>query len=279
VRYTFGMATMPRYRVDDVPDRDWVIHVQSSWKPAVVGGFVLRFPWHEDGDVLEAVQKSAALSAADDSTDGIENQLSSNVGDYTQLQLEGGIAFGTGEHATTQLCLGWIRNILDKYGEETSLFLDYGAGSGVLGMAACAMSNNRIQSVGVEIDPDAIRIADYNANVNGLEMKSYLPRSLGDDDESASVIMKALHRTTTDVLPESLDGPRYDACAANILAGPLRSLVKTIAGMVRSGGRIGLSGILSYQADDVVQAYSELFDDVKVEREQAGWVLITGTRK
>ena len=71
-------------------------------------------------------------------------------------------------------------------------------------------------------------------------MKSYLPRGLGEDDESASVIMKALHRTDTDVLPEEMDGAEYNACAANILAGPLRSLVGTIAMMVRSGGRIGL---------------------------------------
>ena len=257
------MPSVPRYSVDDVEDKDWVVFVQSSWKPAVVGRFVLRFPWHGDGDVLEAVE---ATYGGDDGGGEGGGAVSGNVEDYVQLQLEGGIAFGTGEHPTTQLCLEWICDTLpsltttiattddddddDDAEQEAPLFLDYGSGSGVLGLAACAISpdnaaHNNLRSIGIDIDPDAVRIASYNARVNGLAMKSYLPPSTiddddGDDYESASVLMKAVYRTDTERLPEGLDGCLYDACAANILAGPLRMLVGRIAGMVRVGGKIGL---------------------------------------
>jgi ribosomal protein L11 methyltransferase len=119
------------------------------------------------------------------------------------------------------------------------MFLDYGAGSGVLGMAACLL-NDQIQSVGIEIDADAIRIADVNAETNKVNMKSYLPRNLGSDDESASLIMKAIKRSSVETQPEDLDGPIFDACAANILAGPLISLAETISKIIRPGGYLGL---------------------------------------
>mmetsp|Transcript_6295 Transcript_6295/g.7258 ORF Transcript_6295/g.7258 Transcript_6295/m.7258 type:complete len:201 (+) Transcript_6295:283-885(+) len=197
---------------------------------------------------------------------------------YTELLLEGGIAFGTGEHPTTQLCLEFITELVKDDDESIDLFLDYGAGSGVLGMAACKLKPE-LEAIGVEIDADAIRIADANSAENGVNMKSYLPRHLGDDNESASLIMKAMQRSSGDVLPEELDGPCFDACAANILAGPLISLAETIASMLKPGARLGLSGILEWQGEDVVEAYSIYFDDVKVEDERGGWVLVTGTRK
>ena len=264
--------------VGDVPDRDWVIHVQSSWEPIAVSGFVLRFPWHTDEDVA----KTAAAAAADGVSRGGEDE---GVGGDpppapVEIRLEGGVAFGTGEHPTTRLCLGFLRDAVLVSGARK--VLDYGAGSGVLGLAACALSRD-VTAVGVEIDVDAVRIADYNAGTNGLRMKSYLPpaRLLGEDgadSESASVIMKGLVRAEAqETLPEEWDGPVFDACAANILAGPLISLVGTISGLIRPGGRIGLSGILASQAERVVGAYEEYFDDVEVVGEEGGWVLITGT--
>ena len=261
IRTAFDLGVSPRFEVDDVPDLDWVKVVQSSWKPCVIGGFVLRFPWHTEEDVKESVDKFGAGA----------------VSDFEQLLLEGGIAFGTGEHPTTQLCLEWITQVL-KEDESVENFLDYGAGSGVLGMAACKL-NDRVKAVGVEIDLDAIRIADANAVANEVPMRNYLPRQLGNDDESASVIMKAMQRSSVEMMPEELDGPRFDACAANILAGPLCSLSETIASMLRPGARLGLSGILEWQGEDVVEAYTQYFDDVKVEKEKGGWVLVTGVRK
>jgi ribosomal protein L11 methyltransferase len=244
------------YEVNAVPDRDWVIHVQQSWNPILVEGIVLRFPWHTDEDVAKIA--------------GDEQNLA-------ELQLEGGVAFGTGEHPTTQLCLSWVQNVL-RNNKVTSL-MDYGAGSGVLGLAACAF-NKSVKSIGVDIDVDAVRVANANAVVNGLNMQNYLPpleESMAS--ESQSVLVKAYQKEYEQILPSSLNAPVHDACVANILAGPLVTLAKTLAGLVKPGGALGLSGILIPQANMVVEAYVEYFDDVKVEKESGGWVLITGTRK
>ena len=142
-----------------------------------------------------------------------------------------------------------------------------------------------ITTVGIEIDADAIRIADENARRNDVAMRCYLPDLDTLDGEAASVVMRAMRRgrnmdgrVTT--LPDSLRGIEYDLCAANILALPLVNLAPTIARLVRSpGGEIGLSGVLESQAEAVVGAYREYFDDVGVAEEDGGWVLITGMRK
>ena len=282
IRVTFDLSSTPRYTVDDVPDRDWIIHVQSAWKPIVAHGFVLRFPWHTDEDVVEAL--SNALSSESDSPGGSAP---------TAITLQGGIAFGTGEHPTTRLCLGFLSAAVRQGGARR--ILDYGCGSGVLGLAACALSED-VTAVGVDIDVDAVAIANANAGINGdLPMESYLPpdrmlgRTASADPESASIAMRGAAAAAAQdqkgevqrqpqPLPSELDTPQYDACAANILAGPLVGLAPTLSNMVRTGGIIGLSGVLSDQADRVVEAYSEFFSDVKVHQEEGGWVLITGTR-
>jgi len=259
VRETFDLETMWIYGVEDLPDRDWVMHVQSSWKPIIVSRFLLRFPWHTSQDVRDALRG--------------QNR------DVIDLQLEGGIAFGTGEHPTTQLCLQWLQDTITRHSPTITRFLDYGSGSGILGLAACALSKN-ITAVGVEIDLDAIQIADYNAEINNLPMKSYLPPLLGTDVASTSIIAKSQLRARSDlVLPQRHIGPFYDACAANILALSLITLADTIAGMLRSGGFLGLSGILHHQSQDVIQAYSSYFDHVHVQNQSGEWVLVTGIRK
>jgi ribosomal protein L11 methyltransferase len=114
-------------------------------------------------------------------------------------------------------------------------------------------------------------------------MKNYLPNIKSLDDEALSVVLRAMQRernkNVIQYLPEELSGQIYDLCVANILAGPLVGLVPTISALVKSGGEIGLSGILSTQADNIVMAYDEFFDDVKVAAEEGGWVLITGKRR
>jgi len=323
VRYTFNLAATPRYTVDDVPDRDWIKHVQESWTPIVTrdSKFVLRFPWHEDSVVMKACQEmerqkmqdamaaqfshgvkreGAVVNFYDDDSDVNKNKQEERA--YVQIELEGGIAFGTGEHPTTRLCLDWVREETEKLlksddSSESINFIDYGAGSGVLGIAAAAVardynqlkqrqeptrSPSSITTVGVEIDADAIRIANDNAKKNGVEMKNYLPDIESLDDEALSVVMRAMQRKRNkdiDTLPEDLNGPVYDLCAANILARPLVGLAPTLAALVKSGGGIGLSGVLAVQAEMVVDAYTEFFNDVKVADEENGWVLITGTRK
>jgi ribosomal protein L11 methyltransferase len=238
----------------------------------VAHGFVLRFPWHEEEDVAEAI-------------DNCDDDLSRD--EYATITLQGGIAFGTGEHPTTRLCLKFLRDTLTADAEESDeespkvrKLLDYGSGSGVLGLAACSLSPE-LSTVGIDIDADAVAIANANAEINGLSMLSYLPAQKvidNGDAESASVMMRGAAANAVETLPSDLDGPIFDACAANILAGPLIGLATTLAGMVKPGGKIGLSGILEAQAQNVVTAYSEFFEDVKVAASEGGWVLITGRR-
>lgn len=247
---------LPDYKMTQVENKDWVLHVQQSWKPIVVDSFVLRFPWHTDEMVQEALAGKEAV----------------------ELKLQGGIAFGTGEHPTTQMCLEWIAKVCSK-GDK---IMDYGAGSGVLGMAACKLDPT-IKAIGVDIDVDAVHIANENSKINIVNMINYLSDMVDtSDSESKSVLMKAYSIKQGDlaeVLPGEWNGPIYDACVANILAGPLVTLAPTLAGLVRPGGYLGLSGIMASQSDMVLEAYATAFDGVKVERELGGWVLITGRRR
>jgi ribosomal protein L11 methyltransferase len=253
---------LPQYSLEQVENKDWVLHVQKSWKPIVLPPFVLRFPWHTNELVQEALQASTAKMEKDP----------------VELELQGGIAFGTGEHPTTQLCLNWIAKIC----QPNMLLMDYGAGSGVLGMAACKLDST-VTSIGVDIDVDAVHIANFNADVNEVNMANYLSNLVHiQDDESRSVLLKAYSSKQGDVaevLPDEKNGPIYDACVANILAGPLVTLAPTLAGLVKPGAHIGLSGIMASQSDMILEAYATFFDDVRVEQELTGWVLITGKRK
>ena len=243
------------YTVDDLPDRDWVIHVQQSWKPIVVNGIVLRFPWHTNKDVEEITGGDALV----------------------ELKLQGGIAFGTGEHPTTQLCLGWVQNVFDS-GKTIQYLMDYGSGSGVLGLAAAALSKT-VEVTGVDIDVDAVRIANANAVINQLNMKTYLPLLEQEQDvESKSMLLVKKHEDAEEI-PLEKTGRQYDALVANILAVPLVTLAPTLAGLLKPDGVLGLSGILAPQADMVIEAYEEYFHNVKVEKEVNGWVLICGKRK
>ncbi|CAB9499534.1 protein L11 methyltransferase [Seminavis robusta] len=290
---------LQEYAVDQVPNRDWVVHVQQSWKPILIGPYVLRFPWHSRQDVDQAIQ--------DNNNPDNHNK---NNDKRVELLLQGGIAFGTGEHPTTQLCMEWIHHQVDKLLQSSSssssaaaqqqpiTIMDYGAGSGILGMAACALDRQRVRAIGVDIDVDAIHIANANAAINGVNMQSYLPPLVETaDDESKSLLLKAhahaqkqLQGDDDDddsssdacsnlVLSKDLGKAVYDMAVANILAGPLVALSSTIASLVRPGGQLAMSGILTQQADMVVDAYKEYFEDVKVERELDGWILVTGVRK
>lgn len=321
VRYTFQIPTTPRFEVDTVPDMDWIKHVQESWNPIVTkdSKFVLRFPWHEDALVMKACQEVEREKMME----GMAKKFSSGVKregavvhfeeedvepaekprdrEYVQIRLEGGIAFGTGEHPTTRLCLDWVRDKvemqLEDEGSKSLNIMDYGSGSGVLGIAAAAVIRDHMNKskrsgessdvsatvVGLEIDADAIHIANDNSEKNNVEMKNYLPDPESLDEEALSVVLRAMQRKrnkdTIEYIPSELNGPIYDLLVANILAGPLVGLAPTIASLVKSGGEIGLSGILATQGENVVQAYAEFFDDVQVAAEEGGWVLVTGRRR
>jgi ribosomal protein L11 methyltransferase len=162
------------------------------------------------------------------------------------LTIDPGLAFGTGSHATTRLCLEWLdANI--RGGEQV---LDYGCGSGILTIAAMKLGAGR--ACGVDIDAAALVAAANNAMQN---------------------------RVTVDFAPveRRLDGP-FDIVIANILANPLHLLAPVIAALVKKAGRAVLSGVLEDQAEALRIAYSHWFDMETIARAE-GWVLLSGTRR
>jgi ribosomal protein L11 methyltransferase len=165
------------------------------------------------------------------------------------VMLDPGLAFGTGTHPTTSLCLQWLDG-LDLNGKTV---IDFGCGSGILAIAALKLG--AAKAIGIDIDPQAIQASRDNAERNGVSdrLELYLP-----DDQPAE--MKA------------------DVVVANILAGPLRELAPLISVLPVAGGLLGLSGILASQAESVCEAYTNLFNlDPVVEKEE--WCRITGQKK
>jgi ribosomal protein L11 methyltransferase len=292
-----SMPALQQYTVEQVPNQDWVVKVQRSWTPiVVVNKYVLRFPWHSDKDVSKAVAQAAAAAAAATAV-AVEDGLTTT--NLVQLQLQGGIAFGTGEHPTTQLCMEWLHGVVsNKLGASSSepiTVLDYGSGSGILGMAACALKPERVTATGIDIDVDACLIGNANAVINQLPMRSYLPplaeTANNNDDESKSLLLKAHHQYTSKQLSERGEtGETIDLIlpdnvlpfhvgVANILAGPLVSLAPTLARMVQPRAYLGMSGILAHQGDMIVKAYQAAgFEDVHVAKEMGGWILVTAQR-
>ena len=168
--------------------------------------------------------------------------------DAVNLLLDPGLAFGTGTHPTTALCLEW----LDGQDLQDSNVLDFGCGSGILAIAALLLGAK--QAVGTDIDYQAIEASRDNAERNGIDASRF-----------------PLY------LPEQLPAEQTDVVVANILAGPLVALAPQITSLVKPGGRLALSGILAEQGEDVAAAYADAFDlDALCIRD--GWVRISGRR-
>jgi len=167
------------------------------------------------------------------------------------LRLDPGLAFGTGTHPTTSLCLRW----LDQNIDDQATLLDYGCGSGILAIAACLLGAD--QADGVDIDPQALTATHDNAKTNLVEkkIKTFLP----DDFQKQ-------HPDT-----------RYDLVVANILSGPLAELAAMLASHTKTGGDIVLSGILREQAKPLIDTYSQYFKMDAAEFEE-DWVLLHGIK-
>ena len=208
----------PPFETFAVDDRDWVKATQAQFGPIRVTDDLWVVPsWC-------AAPAPAALNVV----------------------LDPGLAFGTGTHPTTRLCLQWLAQNVDA---RTSV-LDYGCGSGILAIAAAKLGAPRV--VGVDIDPQALAATRGNATRNGV----------------------AVQVASADTLaPE-----RFSIVAANILANPLVLLAPALTARVRPGGRLALSGILASQADVVRAAYADAFE-VDVWRADEGWVLLSGVRR
>lgn len=163
------------------------------------------------------------------------------------LMLDPGLAFGTGTHPTTFLCLQW----LDAQTLTGQQLVDFGCGSGILGIAALLLGARQV--VGVDIDPQALLATRDNAGRNGLPSDA-MPVYLPDDAPHGQA----------------------DLVLANILAGPLVSLAETLSGRVKDGGSLCLSGILASQAETVMAAYPQFDFDPIAQKEE--WVRLTGRK-
>ncbi len=165
------------------------------------------------------------------------------------IQLDPGLAFGTGGHATTALCLSW----LGEHDIQNQSVIDYGCGSGILAIAAYKLGASEIHSV--DIDPQALEASRENARRNDID--------------------PALLNIT---LPEAFKSEPVDLLIANILSGPLVKFVARFSELVKPGGQILLSGILQTQANDIKQAYLPYFelDPICVKDD---WIRVSGTRK
>ena len=164
------------------------------------------------------------------------------------VMLDPGLAFGTGTHPTTALCLQW----LDSLDLTDKTIIDYGCGSGILAIAALKLGAKH--AIGIDIDPQALQASQDNAKRNNVENR--LSLYLGKD------------------IPDNL---LADVVVANILAGPLRELEPNIQILVKKGGLLGLSGILESQSASVCEAYQLHFKLDPVE-EKEEWCRITGVK-
>lgn len=203
-----------------LPDRDWERVWLEDWQPLRFG----RRLW------------VAPLEAAVDDPDAIV------------IRLDPGLAFGTGTHATTALCLEW----LERQPPADATVLDFGCGSGILSLAALLLGAR--SATAVDIDPQALEATRANARVNGIADR--------------------LHTAEAESCPA---GP-FDTLVANILAGPLIELAPTLADRQLPGGRLSLAGLLDEQAADVIDAYTPWYRiDCGATRE--GWVRLDGERR
>ena len=220
-----GLPFPTSYRITQVEEQDWVRTTQAQFSPIRISSRLWVVPsWHRTPDP-----------------------------DAVNLILDPGLAFGTGSHPSTHLCLAWLDENLQR-GEDV---LDYGCGSGILAIAAIKLGAHQV--VGVDIDPQAIEASRQNAALNQCS------------EAQLKFYEASLTRTG------EIDGITADVVVANILAGPLIMLAPILTRATRAGGRIALSGILPEQAEEVALAYQQGFD-IQIAREKDGWALLTGTR-
>ncbi len=208
------------YKIEQIEDKDWEREWMDNFHPMQFGERLWICPsWREIPDP-QAVN----------------------------VLLDPGLAFGTGTHPTTALCLKWLDS-LDLAGKTV---IDFGCGSGILAIAAIKLGAAKV--IGIDIDPQALQASKDNAERNGVadKIEVYLPQNQ----------------------PDNLIA---DVVVANILAGPLRELSPIIKGLIKPGGQLAMSGVLNTQAEDVASYYrDQLTVDPIIEQEE--WCRITGRK-
>ena len=207
-----------QYSTEIIQEQDWVRATQSQFDPIKITDNLWIVPtWH-----------------------------SAPNGDAINIVLDPGLAFGTGSHPTTHLCLEWLTQVVTT--DDT--VLDYGCGSGILAIAAKKLG--AISVVGTDIDSQAIQSSLYNAEQNNVTAEFY----------------HASQYQTSE----------FDIVVANILSSALSVLAPALAKSCKVGGKIALSGILKEQTADVSAIYAQWFN-MQAPQYMDAWVLLTGTKK
>jgi ribosomal protein L11 methyltransferase len=211
---------VPAYTQRDVPAQDWVRLTQSQFEPIEITPHLWIVPtWHE--------------------TDETDVQR-------INLRLDPGLAFGTGSHPTTRLCLKWLAQHLPT--AQDASVLDYGCGSGILAITAKKLGAGAV--LGTDIDAQAVQSSVDNALMNQTDAQFVLP----------------------DAMPQ--DG-KYQIVVANILSNPLKLLAPALVNYVQSGGFLVLSGILERQTDEIIEAYAP-YMKMTLWRAEDGWICLVG---
>lgn len=206
--------------IQAVPEEDWVRLTQSQFEPvAITDTFWVVPTWHEPPPQARQV-----------------------------IRLDPGMAFGTGTHPTTRMCLRWIATRSPALQQGWDRVLDYGCGSGILAIGAGLCGARHIDAV--DIDPAAVQATEANAQANGIALNA--------------------------ALPDAAHG-QYPLVVANILATPLKLLAPLLCGHVQVGGHLVLAGILARQADELKAAYAPWLK-LEVSDDEDGWILMTATR-
>ena len=172
--------------------------------------------------------------------------------DAVNIKLDPGLAFGTGNHASTFLCLQW----LGKTDVKDKIVIDYGCGSGILGVAALLLGAKKVYAT--DIDPQAVLATKQNAELNG--------------------VLNNLYVGLPDEFYETLKDQKADVFVANILAGPLMMLAPQFATLVKPESEFALAGVIQEQVEEVSSVYSEFFDILQVETRDEYWCRISGKR-
>ena len=213
-----NVSQLSDYQVRTVEDQDWVRLTQKQFDPIQVTDRIRITPSWSDVGVPSDVE----------------------------IVLDPGLAFGTGSHPTTRLCLQW----LDQASVSESIVVDYGCGSGILGIVAKKLGSKGVFCV--DIDENALIATEYNAQRNGVAVNI---QSANDEFKMSA-----------------------DVLVANILSAPLKVLAAAFASIVRPGGRIALSGILVEQEDELCEVYHKQFDIKPFDRLE-GWVCLEGVKR
>lgn len=275
IQSTFDLKDEPEVSCltqEELQSTDWIEQSKEAWEPIQVGRIKVSF---YNGE--EAEEKKCSITV------GQQHQ------EMCELKLMGGAGFGTGAHPTTNMCLRWLqedptRETLSKQGSRV---LDYGSGSGILGLSALKLGATKADAV--EIDVEAISASYQNAALNNLEIDVYSPDDASEDEgvhvfqvQHDSLVPAAGLQSSVGDLRKAghskslFDLGAYDVILANVLPNLLLEMTHDFNRLLAPGGLLALSGITKSQANAVLECYkAQGFGDVKVAHIEDGYVLIT----